>query len=235
MIEIIAFDADDTLWHNEHFYSETKKKFEKIISKYTGNDRRVDYLDKLEEKNIAYYGYGIKSFTLSMIEAAIEMTAGNISGKDIHLILQLSKEMLDQELLLLDGVEETLSTLSERVPLMIITKGDLFEQHRKVLRSGIADYFEYIEVVAEKTVDVYRALMHRYRITPEHFLMIGNSLRSDIQPLVQLGAQAVYVPYATTWAHEFKLEEQLESHQYFEVARIDEVISLIQNIKADLS
>ncbi len=230
MIEVIAFDADDTLWHNEHFYSNTKKKFEGLLSKYPGSDHAGELLEQLEEKNIAYYGYGIKSFTLSMVEAAIEVSQNNISGEDIRMILEYSKEMLDEDLHLMDGIEETLRQLSEDFQLMIITKGDLFEQYRKVQRSGIADYFTYIEVVAEKTVNVYRDLLIRYRIDPNQFLMVGNSLRSDIQPLIQLGAHAIYVPYPTTWSHEYNLDEELDRSQFIEVDNIKNIVDEVERL-----
>jgi len=230
MIEVIAFDADDTLWHNEHFYSNTKKKFEGLLSRYPGSDRAGELLEQLEEKNIAYYGYGIKSFTLSMVEAAIEVSQNNISGEDIRMILDYSKEMLDEDVHLMDGIEETLRQLAEDFQLMIITKGDLFEQYRKVKRSGIANYFMYIEVVAEKTVNVYRDLLNRYRFEPNQFLMVGNSLRSDIQPLIQLGAHAIYIPYPTTWAHEYNLDEELDHSKYIEVDNIKNIVYEVRRL-----
>ena len=230
MLEIIAFDADDTLWHNEHLYSGTKQKFEEIVSQYKCTENISDTLDELEERNIHNYGYGIKSFTLSMIEAGIVLTNGNISGMDINKILRLSREMMDAEVQIVEGVQETLAELSLEYPLMIITKGDLFEQYRKAMRSGIADYFDYIEVVAEKTIKVYKDLLKKYKIEPVQFMMIGNSLRSDIQPLVRLGAQAIYIPYSTTWEHENEVDEILNKDEYHEVGNVGQVVDLISSI-----
>jgi len=230
MLDVIAFDADDTLWHNEHLYSDTKQDFEKIVSQYNGTKNIGETLDELEEHNIDNYGYGIKSFTLSMIEAGISLTDGNISGKDINQILELSKKMLDAKPQIIEGVQETLAELSSEYLLMVITKGDLFEQYRKTMRSGLADYFDYIEVVAEKTIKVYKDLLEKFNIEPAQFLMIGNSLRSDIQPLIRLGAQAIYIPYPTTWEHENKMDEILNKDEYHQVGNISQVASLIRNM-----
>jgi putative hydrolase of the HAD superfamily len=230
MIPVIAFDADDTLWHNEHFYSNTKQKFIDLLSNYKNNDHVSDILDELEVENIRYYGYGIKSFALSMIEAAIQMTNGEVRGEDIDKIIGFSKEMMDEELQLLDGVQETLDALYSNYPLMMITKGDLFEQHQKIARSGIDHFFDVIEVVADKNIEVYRSLLKTHKINPSEFLMIGNSLRSDIHPVVRLGAKAVYVPYQNTWSHENQLEETLDQDDYYVVEQINQVVDLINSM-----
>ena len=230
MIPVIAFDADDTLWHNEHFYSNTKQKFIDLLTKYQNDDHISDTLDELEEKNIRYYGYGIKSFTLSMIEASIQLTNGEIRGDDVNKIIDFSKEMMEEELQLLEGVKETLDALFSKFPLMMITKGDLFEQHRKIARSGIDHYFDIIEVVADKNFEIYRNLLKTHNINPARFLMIGNSLRSDIHPVVKLGANAVYVPYQNTWSHENQLEEKLDQKDYFVVEQIYQVVDLVNSL-----
>lgn len=202
MIEIIGFDADDTLWHNETLYSRVKDQFQVLLASYSIPEQARRRLDEIEEWNVRYYGYGIKSFALSMVEAAIEISHGQIEAHRLSRILDLVKEMLNADVKPLEQVESTLADLAQKFPLMLITKGDFFEQHRKIERSGLADYFRYIEIVVDKTPDTYRGVLAKYYLEPQRFLMVGNSLRSDILPVLEIGGQAVYVPYASTWAHE---------------------------------
>jgi putative hydrolase of the HAD superfamily len=202
VIDVIAFDADDTLWHNETLYSVAQDRLRELLAPYDRDNGVTDELYETEMGNLPYFGYGIKSFTLSMIETAIRMSRGEIEAGDIQKIIDMAKEMKQAPVRLLDHVEEVIQVLSESHRLMLITKGDLLDQERKIARSGLALHFDHIEVLTDKTVDIYRALLAKYRIMPEHFIMVGNSLRSDILPVVSLGAGAVHIPYHLTWAHE---------------------------------
>lgn len=202
MFDVIAFDADDTLWHNEHLYIMKREQFLELLRPYGDPERIGSRLDSTEIGNLHYYGYGIKSFVLSMVETAVAVTDGRVSGHTIQAILQFGKEMRDHPVKLFDGIETILDSLKPTYRLMLITKGDLFEQESKIARSGIADRFDWVEVVSEKEAPVYQALLQKYGIDPGRFLMIGNSVRSDILPVVEIGGTAVHIPYATTWAHE---------------------------------
>ena len=202
MIDWIAFDADDTLWRNEEHYLEGRAQFFQILEKYGLHPEEMAEFDRFEVENIPYFGYGAMSFVLSMIELAIEITEERVHPGDIHQIIQLGKKMLTHEVVLFQGVEELLETLSSAYPLMMITKGDLFHQQRKFKESGLEDYFSALEVVSEKDPPVYQEILQRYRIPPERFLMIGNSLRSDILPVLELGGWALHLTDHPTWSHE---------------------------------
>lgn len=202
-IEVIAFDADDTLWHNERIYQDAQSKFKELLARYHRPAWIEERLYQTEMRNLAHFGYGIKSFALSMIETAVELTEGRVTGDDIRAIIEITKAMLATDVELLEPVADTLAHLADsRYRLMVITKGDLLDQETKVARSGLADYFQAVEVVSQKTPASYRALLQRHAIEPKTFLMVGNSLRSDILPVLEIGAQAVYVPHHLTWAHE---------------------------------
>lgn len=202
MIRVIAFDADDTLWHNETYYRDAEATFRRMLSAYHDEAWIQERLFATEMRNLGHFGYGIKSFVLSMIETAIELTEGRITGREIQAILELGREMLAHPVDLLPQVRSCLETLQGRYRLMVITKGDLLDQEAKLARSGLDAFFSAVEVVTEKDEPVYRAILARHAIAPGEFLMVGNSLRSDILPVVALDARAVHVPYATTWIHE---------------------------------
>jgi putative hydrolase of the HAD superfamily len=229
MFDVIAFDADDTLWHNETLYTVTQDRFKQLLSRYRGTDGIDQILYETEMRNLQYYGYGIKSFTLSMIETAVELTDGQVQGSDIRGIIDFAREMLKAPLPILEGVEDTIHTLSESHQLMIITKGDLFDQESKIARSGLADYFTHLEIVSQKTEDTYRALQTKHNIHPEHFLMVGNSLKSDILPVLAVGGQAVHIPYHTTWAHEVVADPDEEPKGYFKLTHIGLLPALVQS------
>jgi putative hydrolase of the HAD superfamily len=209
MFDLIAFDADDTLWHTEELYVGTQDRFRSLLAPY----HSAEWIDKVlfdtEMRNLRAFGYGIKGFTLSMIETAIELTEGRISGAEIQGIIDMARAMLDADVRLLEGVAETVAALAQRYPLMIITKGDLYDQETKVARSGLGPYFKHVEIVSDKTEASYAALLRRYQVVPERFLMVGNSVRSDILPVVRLGGHAVHIPYHLTWAHEVVSETQV--------------------------
>ena len=202
MIDVIAFDADDTLWHNETLYLVAQQRFQELLGSYDRDKGVLDELYETEMGNLRYYGYGIKGFTLSMIETAIRISGGEIEAREIQGIIDMAKEMKQAPVRLLDNVEEVIHALSESYRLMLITNGDLLDQERKIAYSGLASYFDHVEVLTEKTADIYRALLAKHRIIPERFIMVGNSLRSDILPVVSLGARAVHIPYHLTWVHE---------------------------------
>ena len=202
MLEVIAFDADDTLWHNETLYAAAQARFQELLVPYAPGDGVLEELYETEMANLPLFGYGIKSFTLSMIETALRVSGGRIEVGQIRDIIEIAKEMKRAPVKLLEHVEEVIRTLAASHRLMLITKGDLLDQERKIARSGLAAYFGQVEVVTEKTADVYRTMLKKHGILPERFVMVGNSLRSDILPVVSLGANAVHIPYHVTWAHE---------------------------------
>ena len=200
--DMIAFDADDTLWENEVYYTRAQAKLKSLLEKYLPVEDIHDAVYQTETRNIAIYGYGIKSFTLSLIETAITLTSGQISAADVEKIIGIGQEMLTADIQLLPGAKKTLGGLAETYSLMMVTKGDLLDQQRKVDHTSIGDFFDYIEIVSEKNPTDYQVLLSKYNLLPEKFLMVGNSLRSDILPVIQLGGHAVHIPYADTWMHE---------------------------------
>ena len=201
MFEVIAFDADDTLWHNESIFTKTQIKFSEMLSSH-GQEVVDQALYSTQIKNLQHFGYGIKGFILSMIETAIELTDGEVSGREIQKILDFGREMLAAPIELLPHAREVVKELSQNYPLLLITKGDLIDQERQIARSGLAEFFDAIEIVSDKTAEVYSKILKRHKIKTSFFIMIGNSMRSDIAPVVQIGAQAVHVPYLSTWEHE---------------------------------
>jgi putative hydrolase of the HAD superfamily len=230
MIEMIAFDGDDTLWHNEPIYLQAKEDFIQIVTSAHDLEAIGPGLDEIELRNLQYYGYGLKSFVLSMIEASIHLTGGKIESQNIHKIIQIAKQMLDTPVQLFDQVEETLAQLSAVYPLMLITKGDTFEQERKVRRTGLAQYFRQVEIVADKSVDVYRSLLNKYHLDPRSFLMVGNSLRSDILPVLNAVGKAVYIPYIHTWSHETVELPAEVAEEFFELEHLGQLPALLDNL-----
>lgn len=198
----IGFDADDTLWHNESLYSSTQARFRELLAPYHDAAWIDRTLYATEMRNLAQFGYGIKGFTLSMIETAVELTGGRISGGEIQAILDLGKEMLTAPVELLPDVASVVTELAESYLLVLITKGDLFDQETKLARSGLGDHFRHVEIVSEKNAAAYAGVLDKYAISPMQFAMVGNSLRSDILPVLAVGARAVHIPYAITWQHE---------------------------------
>ncbi|MCS6938708.1 MAG: HAD family hydrolase [Roseiflexus sp.] len=232
MITTIAFDADDTLWHNENLYSITQERFKRLLAPFQDVATIDQRLYATEMRNLAFFGYGIKGFTLSMIETAIEVTDGRIGAREIRQIIDFARDMLRAPVELLPGVRETIASLSNSYRLMIITKGDLFDQESKIARSGIADYFQHIEIVSEKTPDTYAAVMKRHGIEPHRFLMVGNSLKSDILPVVEVGGNAVYIPYHLTWEHERVIDEGAIAGRYATLSHISELPSWLARLPA---
>ena len=224
---LIAFDADDTLWENEVYFETAKDRFKDMLASDRDPEWTERELYEAEMRNLAHYGYGIKSFTLSMIETALDLTKGAVTGRQIRQILDYGKELLQMPIEPLPHVEEVLTHLSQVRPLMLLTKGDLFDQESKIARSGLADYFTHIEIVSKKNKKTYSALLQRHDIQPADFCMVGNSLKSDILPVVALGGHAVYVPYYTTWLHERVEPSEAERQQYHQIAHLGELPRLL--------
>jgi putative hydrolase of the HAD superfamily len=231
MIEVIGFDADDTLWHNEVLYHQAKEELGQILAGYRHPKEVKDRLDQTEVTNIKYYGYGIKSFTLSMIETAAQVSEGRVTAKEIDAIIIIAKRMLTAPVDLVDGVETTLGSLSGSYKLMLITKGDQFEQERKISTSGISHYFDYLEVVGEKSEASYRKILGQYNLDPARFLMVGNSLRSDVLPVLKIGGQAVYIPNEQTWFHENASQDEIRGVEYAELERLSQLPEYLERRK----
>lgn len=224
-IKVIAFDADDTLWANEPYFQETEKKFLQLMESFLPQHAVAKELFKTEIENLSLYGYGIKGYILSMIETAIRVSGKTMSVELVEKILDYGKEMLDKPIELIDGVEETLKTLQGRYKLVVATKGDLKDQHKKLHDSGLGHYFHHIEVMSDKQVIDYEKLVQRLDIAPEEFFMIGNSLKSDVLPVLEMGGHACHIPFHTTWAHEM-VEYTIEHENFRELDKITELPEL---------
>ena len=221
-IKVIAFDADDTLWVNEPYFRETEKKFCNLLKDYLPEDDINSELLETEINNISIYGYGIKGFMLSMIETASKITNNSTDLELINKIISLGKEMLNKPVELLDGVEILLKKLNGDYKLVLATKGDLLDQERKLIKSGLEKHFHHIEVMSDKKAADYKKLLKHLDCSPEHFLMVGNSVKSDIIPVLEIGAKAVHVPFHTTWSHE-EVNGSLEQFDFLEVENISEI------------
>lgn len=200
--DLIAFDADDTLWHNERLYVDAQSRFVELLAHYHDPDWIRERLYQTETRNLQHFGYGIKAFALSMLESAVELTEGRLTGQDVKTLIDLAKGMLTAPVELLPHVSEVIPQLAKQYPLMVITKGDLLDQETKITRSGLGQYFRDIEVVSHKTRETYARLLEKHALSSERFLMVGNSIRSDILPTLELGGTAIHIPYETTWLHE---------------------------------
>jgi putative hydrolase of the HAD superfamily len=226
---VIAFDADDTLWHNETIFEKSHSDFADLLAPYIDLGAREidDGLQAMVKRNIDSYGYGFKGFTLSMIEAALAMGGDRIAPAALNAILDLGREMRKHPVDLIDGAAEVVTALHQRgVELWLITKGDLFDQESKIARSGLAEKFAQIEIVSEKNDETYRGLLRRHGVEAGSFVMIGNSLRSDILPVCRIGGKAVHIPYHITWAHEFVADPPKEAG-YATLASIAELLALL--------
>jgi putative hydrolase of the HAD superfamily len=229
-ITVVGLDGDDTLWHNETRFNVTQGELRDLLRRHVP-DADVDaHLAETEMRNLGMYGYGVKAFTLSMIETAIQVTRGKIPATDLEVILGWGKRMLMEPTELLDGVEGTLKLLGKRYDLLLITKGDLFDQESKLARSGLAGLFLGVEIVSEKDVESYRRILERRGIKPDEFLMVGNSLRSDVVPVLELGARAVHIPYQVTWHHEHVPDESLPRDGWYRIDSITELSRLLDTL-----
>ncbi|MDY2586537.1 HAD family hydrolase [Winogradskyella aquimaris] len=227
-IKVIGFDADDTLWVNETYFREAEEAVGQLLSHYETPNKVDQELFKMEMKNLPTYGYGVKGFVLSMIELAIELSAGSVSNEIIGKILDIGKDIINKPIELLDDVEDVLKTLSRDYRLILATKGDLLDQERKLEKSGLLQYFHHIEVLSEKQEPNYQKLLNHLDIKPSEFLMVGNSLKSDILPLINIGAEAIHVPFHTTWEHEKVSKERTDGLKYNTIERLSDILSFIK-------
>jgi putative hydrolase of the HAD superfamily len=206
MIELVGFDGDDTLWHSQGYFDQAQAGFEAILANY------IDVADAglharilaTEQANLALYGYGAKAMTLSMLETAVAVTDGRIAGADVEAILALGRAVLRHPVELLPGIRAAVEAVAAEHAVVLVTKGDLFHQERKVAQCGLADLFRRIEIVSEKDSATYGRVLAEFGVAPARFAMVGNSLRSDIEPVLRLGGWGVHLPYASTWAHELE-------------------------------
>ena len=225
-LKVIAFDADDTLWINEPLFQATEKKFCDMLEDFLPHHTVSRELLTIEIENMPLYGYGVKAFMLSMVEAAIKISGGTIGTEAITRIIDLGKELLNAPVENIDGVEETLKTLNGKYRLVMATKGDLLDQERKLEKSGLSKYFHHTEIVSEKNESEYRRIIKHLDIEPSEFLMVGNSLKSDILPILNIGAYGFHVPYHTTWAYE-KVEKKVEHPNFRQLTKITEVLDYV--------
>jgi putative hydrolase of the HAD superfamily len=225
-IKVIAFDADDTLWVNEPYFQETEKKFCQLMEDYLPIHDVSKELFRTEIENLALYGYGIKGYILSMIETAIRISGKTMNVALVEKIIDYGKDMLDKPMELIDGVEDTLKALHGKYKLVVATKGDLKDQHKKLHDSGLGHYFHHIEVMSDKQQIDYQKLLQRLDLHPDEFLMIGNSLKSDVLPVLEIGAHACHIPFHTTWAHE-QVENTIEYQNFRQLEKITDVPQLL--------
>ena len=226
--QTIGFDADDTLWENEVFFHKALIKFKKLHPHIKDPDEEIF---QIEKKNIKLYGYGIKGFTLSLIEASAKHSSNQTDIENITEILNIGKELLTHHLELLPGVEDTLKYLSDQFKLIMITKGDLFDQQRKIQESGLSQYFSSIEIVSEKDETAYSDILAKHGILPKNFIMVGNSLKSDILPVTKIGGTGIFIPHQFTWIHE-KVDENQSGKNYVKLKSIlDLKVWLRKNMK----
>ena len=222
-IKVIAFDADDTLWINEPYFQETERKFCDMMENFLPHHTVSRELLKTEINNLSTYGYGIKSFILSMIETALKISEYQLNPDVVERIIGLGKELIDQPIELIEGVEQVLQELQGKYRLVMATKGDLLDQEKKLRKSGLEKYFHHIEIVSEKKEEEYRKLIQHLDVPPSNFLMIGNSLKSDILPVLKIGGHGFHVPFHTTWEYE-KVESNIEHPNFQKLDTIQDVL-----------
>ncbi|SER51871.1 HAD family hydrolase [Pedobacter rhizosphaerae] len=222
-IRVIAFDADDTLWVNEPYFRDTEEQFASLLEDFLPRHSIVAELYQTEIANLPLYGYGIKGFMLSMIETVLRITQGKADAEIINRVITLGQEMLNKPIELLDGVEDVLKALHGKYRLVVATKGDLLDQERKLKNSGLDHYFHHIEIMSDKQEKDYEKLLKHLDCPAEAFLMLGNSLKSDVLPVLNIGGHAVHIPYHTTWVHEH-IDHTIEHPNFYELKRLAEVL-----------
>lgn len=225
-IKVIAFDADDTLWVNEPYFRETEDKFCALLEDYMPLHSLQQELFKTEMQNLALYGYGIKGFMLSMVETALRVSNNTVSNVVMDRILGFGKDLLGRPIELLEGIEGVLHALKPHYRLVVATKGDLLDQERKLKKSGLESYFHHIEIMSDKQVADYEKLIRHLDIQPSEFLMIGNSLKSDVLPVLQLGGHGIHIPYHTTWEHE-KIDHHIEHENFRQLEHAGQLLSIL--------
>jgi putative hydrolase of the HAD superfamily len=232
-ISALGFDADDTLWHNESIFEDAHRRYCELLARWHDAATVERTLFATEMANLERFGYGIKSHALSSIETAIALSEGAIRAEEVRAIIDLAKGMLDHPVVLLEGVAEVLPTLAARHRMVLITKGDLRDQERKVRQSGLSSHFERVEILSEKDASVYRRLLDRHGIAPEEFVMVGNSLKSDILPVLELGGRGVHVPYRITWAAEHADPPSEARGRFFTIENLNALPPLLESIAAE--
>ena len=226
LIKVIAFDADDTLWSNEPFFQEIEKQYVDMLTPYGTSEYISAALFQTEMNNLKNLGYGAKAFTISMVETALRISGQKIPGADIQHIIELGKSLLEMPIELLPGVKETLKVLKEKkqYKLVVATKGDLLDQENKLERSGLTPYFDHIEVMSDKTEKEYQRMLNILQIAPSEFVMVGNSLKSDIQPVLSLGGYGIHIPFEVMWKHEV-VDTFIHDH-LIQLKRVEELLTL---------
>ncbi|WP_103068103.1 HAD family hydrolase [Aquimarina sediminis] len=225
-IKVIAFDADDTLWVNETFFRKAEEEFCILLQEYMSKEEANKLLFDVEMQNLPLYGYGIKPFTLSLIEAAILVSNGNMKIDLVQKLIDKGKEMLQEPVELIDGIDETLHELSKKYRLVMATKGDLLDQERKLIKSGLENYFHHTEIVSDKTEKQYKKLVKHLDIKENEFLMVGNSLKSDVLPVLNIGAHAFHIPFHTTWVHE-EVEDKIDHPNFRSFEKASELLQIL--------
>lgn len=228
-LTVIGFDADDTLWQNEQFYRLTEEHFRGLLVDFAEGEHISQRLLEAEKRNLSHYGFGIKGFTLSMIETALEVTEGRVPTQIIGEILSIGRDLLSHPVETMPHARATLEALAGDYYLVLITKGDLFDQERKLAQSGLGDYFDAVEIVSDKSATTYRRIFGKTTDGPERAMMIGNSLKSDIVPAIATGAWGVFVPHELTWILE-RVEKPTEAPRFREIADLGELLPLIDEI-----
>ncbi|WP_153020153.1 HAD family hydrolase [Paramesorhizobium deserti] len=229
-LSTIGFDADDTLWQNEQFFRLTEERFASFLADYAEKEHLTQRLLEAERRNLQLYGFGIKGFTLSMIETAIEVTEGRAPAHVIRKILDAGREMLSHPVETLPSVRETLERLAGSYRMIMITKGDLFDQERKLAQSGLGEFFDAVEIVSSKEASTYERVFARHGDGPAHAMMVGNSLKSDIVPAIEAGSWGIYIPHDLTWTLEHA-EEPVEAPRFRRLGRISELVDLVEELK----
>ena len=233
MLTTICFDADDTLWHNERFFQLTQERFAALLADYVEADHLAERLIDAERRNLGHYGFGIKGFVLSMIETALEVTENKVPGVVVAELIAAGQEMLRHPIELLPGAAETVQALAANHTILLITKGDLLDQERKLAQSGLGDAFDGVEIVSDKTPDVYARIFDRLGTQPEAALMAGNSLKSDVLPVLEVGGWGVHVPHDLTWVHE-KAEQPKKHLRFREIETLAHLPDLISDISRNI-
>lgn len=227
-IQVIAFDADDTLWVNEPYFQQTELAFCQLLEAYLPVQEVSQELFKTEMKNLTLYGYGVKGFMLCMIETLSRVSNDSASILLVNKVIELGQALLQQPVNLLDGAEEVLRQLKSDFRLVVATKGDLLDQERKLRKSGLQNYFHHIEIMSDKQTGDYQKLLKHLDCNPENFLMLGNSIKSDILPVLELGGYAAHIPYHTTWAHE-QITDSIAHPNFLPLNTMTEIIKILKN------
>ena len=226
-VRTVGFDADDTLWVNEPFFDQAKAEVSEMMSAHLPSEKFLEVLEQTQSRNIKFFGYGVKSFVISMIDAANQVAPGKLKSSEIDRMIDLGQGMLSNPVEPIEGVEEVLQILGSSYELLLITKGDVAEQQRKINLSGMAGYFDHIEILNEKNSAAYESILRKHCIGHEEFLMVGNSVKSDVLPVVTIGGSAVHIPFHTTWVNEVVCDDELCCREYVEISEVSELLSLL--------